>query len=237
MTLRYKPLDVELPLSEGTVQVLSVERPDHFSKMLLELQKAADGEPSEWMLSNSDGEQKIAKNLEFIWNPLIVDLNEKKLLNALYKELEGYVLEDLFDDYSLLNSKTVDLLDKLTMMVPYPLTFDLENSVPALLKQYQLRFESDSDRPAELLMNYMSLVRQIKHINGFVLLNLKQFYPREELRELYIFAEYEKLRLLVLEGYHSKALPKESNWILDKDLCTIKCRNTRITATVRGETR
>jgi len=222
MILRFLPLDLEIPLAEGSVNVLSVEEPKTFGRMLMELVKAFDGGNGDWMLANNESEQKIAKNLDVIWNALFVDLNEKKLVTALYKELEGYVTDELFTEYSSLNSSAVSLMDKLTMLVPYPLSFDLEGSMSGLLKLYQVQFEDDADSPIERLMNYLKLSHQIKRVNGFLALNLKQFYTEEDLHELYEFVEYEKICVLILEGYHSKALPKENNWIVDRDLCILE---------------
>ena len=222
MILRYFPLDLELPIGEGIVTVLSVEEPQTFSKMLIELQKARDGGNGDWMLANNEAEHKIAKNLDILWNSLFVDLNEKKLLTSLYKELEGYLTDYLFAEYSDMNSLAVSLLDKMTMIVPYPLTFDVEGSVTNLLKLYQVQFEDEADSPMERLINYMKLSHQIKGGNGFIALNLKQFYSDSDLHDLYEFVEYEKLSLVVLEGYHSRALPKERSWIVDKDLCIIE---------------
>ena len=176
MILRFLPLDLEIPLAEGSVNVLSVEEPKTFGRMLMELVKAFDGGNGDWMLANNESEQKIAKNLDVIWNALFVDLNEKKLVTALYKELEGYVTDELFTEYSSLNSSAVSLMDKLTMLVPYPLSFDLEGSMSGLLKLYQVQFEDDTDSPIERLMNYLKLSHQIKRVNGFLALNLKQLY-------------------------------------------------------------
>lgn len=222
MTLRYLPLDVELPVEEGTVNVLSVEDPKVFSDMLIEFHKAVEGGSGNWMLADNDSEQRIAKNLDMLWNSLFVDLNEKKLLNALYKELEGFVTDSLFAEYSALNSSAISLIDKLAMLVPYPLSFDLEGNVTNLFKLYQVQFEDDAESPVERLTNYIRLSHQIKRVNGFAALNLKQFFTAEELHELYEFIEYEKVHLFILEGYHSKVLPKERNWIVDKDLCIIE---------------
>lgn len=222
MTLRYLPLDIELPVEEGTVNVLSVENPKTFSDMLMELQIAFDGGSGNWILADNDSEQKIAKNLDMLWNALFVDLNEKKLLTALYKELEGYVTDSLFTEYSALNSSAVSLIDKLTMMAPYPLSFDLEGNIANLLKLYQVQFDDDADSPGERLTNYMRLSHQIKRAEGFIALNLKQFFSEEDLHQLYEFVEYEKVHLFILEGYHSKPLPKERSWIVDKDLCIIE---------------
>ena len=222
MTLNYLPLDLELQSSEGQVLVLSVENPQHFTNMVFELEKSGDGAEATWMLTDGSSEIKVSKSVELIWNPLFLDLNEKKLLTALYKELGEQVNESLFSEYSAICSEQVTFLDKLALSVPYPLTFNVDVDVTGLFKNYSLRFEDDAESQMERLMNYLRLAHQVKKTRFFVFLNLKQFFSREDLHEFYKFVEYEKVHVLVLEGYQSKPLPGEKNWIVDRDLCVIE---------------
>lgn len=222
MTLNYLPLDLELPCSEGHVLVLSVENPQHFTNMVFEMQRGGDGAEANWMLVNGSSELKISKCVDLIWNPLFLDLNEKKLVAALYKELGEQVNESLFSEYSAICSEQVAFLDKLTLSVPYPLTFDLDIDVSGLFKYYSLRFEDDAESQMERVMNYIRLAHQVKKTRCFVFLNLKQFFSWEDLHEFYMFVEYEKVHVLILEGYQSKPLPGEKNWIIDRDLCIIE---------------
>lgn len=222
MTLNYLPLDLELQCPEGKVLVLSVENPQQFTNMVFEFQRGGEGSETNWMLVDGDSELKVSKVVDLIWNPLFLNLNEKKLVTALYKELGEYVNESLFSEYSEVCSEQIAFLDRLALMVPYPLTFDLDVDVSGLFKYYSLRFEDDAESQMERLMNYLRLAHTVKKTKFFVFLNLKQFFSREDLHEFYKFVEYEKVHVLILEGYQSKPLPGEKNWLVDQDLCIIE---------------
>ena len=64
-----------------------VESPESFSGYVLELSTQIDGNEGQFVLSEKNKELDLAKKAELIFDPLTVDINERKILNKLYMEL------------------------------------------------------------------------------------------------------------------------------------------------------
>lgn len=164
----------------------------------------------------------MAKNSVFIDNPLMVDCNEKRIIAKLYKELADYAKSTMYEQTCRLNSDIVRFVEKLMGSVPYHLEMNLEVDVAAALKAYDVRVATDGAEPLEVLIDYLRAISAICDIRVVWVLNLKQFFSKEQIHQLYEFCFYEKIYLINIEGIKSYFLDTEKCVIIDKDLCLIK---------------
>ena len=58
-----------------------IESPESFSGYVLELSTQIDGSEGQFVLSEKNKELDLAKKAELIFDPLTVDINERKILN------------------------------------------------------------------------------------------------------------------------------------------------------------
>ena len=108
---------------------------------MLELSTQIDGSEGQFVLSEKNKELDLAKKAELIFDPLTVDINERKILNKLYMELSDLSKgEEMY-------IKTVELLRhlqeymlELEQCTEYILEFDQETDMSALLKAANIRY-------------------------------------------------------------------------------------------------
>ena len=221
MRLVYAPYGIELNLVENQICTLVVEQPKAFCEILQNLISQINGEPGAWVLSETDTIFPFAKMCALIDNPLMVHCNEKKILTKLYKELTGNVNSMMYEAYSRINSDMVNFLEQLLHTVPYHLDMELEIDASDILKAYDVKIVENHEEPLEMLIDYLRAISSICGICVVWLLNLKQFFSKEQVQQLYEFCFYEKIYLINLEGQKNDLLEHESGIIIDKDLCLI----------------
>lgn len=222
MRLVYTGYNLEIKLIENQINVITIENTEMFSKIVSDLWSQMEGGEGGFILSDNDKILNIAKNLEFIVNPVAVNCNDKKILSKLYKELENMAMEELYENLSKLNSDIVATLDLIIKRATYGLESELQLDVTGLFKLYDVKFPKGELNLAERLIEYLSICHQICGIKVFVFLNLKQFMSDEEIDGIYEFACYEKIHLILFEGSFHKKSFLEKNLIIDRDRCIIE---------------
>lgn len=163
----------------------------------------------------------LEKNVEIIWNPFSVDINNKKILGKLYHELEEISLEDNYDEINELNIKVIQYLDHINMKVPYPIQFQVDLNLLELFKMYGVKVETEGNSVFGNIIEYMKILSTLCSVHIIFFINLKNYLSRDQLNELYKNAFYYKIDLLLIEAHQGKPLNYEKNQLIDEDLCLI----------------
>ncbi len=221
MRLIYAPYGIELNLSENRVYTLVVENQKAFCSIMQDLLMQVNGGSGEWILSEAENILPFARNCILIDNPLVVNCNEKKILTRLYNELAENVNDSMQERYTQLNSEVVMFLESLLQTVPYHLDFEVGVDLPAIFKTYSVKIAEDSTNPLEYLIDYLRAMRAICGIRIVWILNLKQYFSKEQVIQLYEICFYEKIILINIEGQRNYSLESEACVIIDMDLCLI----------------
>ena len=106
--------NLELRLIENAITVLSVEAPSAYQKIMHDFWQQYNGNEGSFILSENGKELKIQKNVECIYNPFSVNLNDKKILT------KRYVLY-LYELTKLSNAQSI-VCDFLVVLYLYELT-------------------------------------------------------------------------------------------------------------------
>ena len=224
MKLVYANYGMEIPLLENQNTVVVVENQKAYAEILEALWNQTNGGSSitGFILSQDEKIKDITKEVEYIFNPFAVDCNSKRVLSKLYSELQEMVNINLLQELTEVNQELVNFLDEVIYQVPYPLEFELDLNFQSLLKLYQVKVDIGAGDLLERIIEYLKVMHRICNVRIYVFVGLKQYLQEQEFQQLYEFAAYEKLFLIMLEGRESFRLDNEKYWILDKDLCIIE---------------
>lgn len=222
MKFIYPEYGIELELVENQVNVLVAESPHFFSHLVQIFYEEKQSGTGRLVLSEKDKILPLSKTMEIIVNPFCIDPNERRIMQKLYQELCAETQEAFFyKDMENFNSCIVSYLEELSVSVPYHVTFDIEENVPNLFKAYNVRLETDGVSLLERLAEYLKLLHQLCKIQVIIFVNLKTYFSQDELEELYKFAFYEKLFLVLIENREKPKLKEEKVCIIDADGCII----------------
>lgn len=221
MKLTYMEYGIEIELSENQIYVLIAESPSFFSKLIETLYKEKQDGDGKILLSENDKILSFSKMSEIIVNPFTIDPNERRIMQKLYQELCAETLDQLVIETGEIHAKLISYLEEISLKVPYHVTFDLEENIPNLLKAYNVRLETESNNLLERIVEYLKLLHQLCRIEVVFFINLKTYLQDEELEQLYQFAFYEKISMVLLENVQKTKLNCEKTCIIDQDYCII----------------
>lgn len=222
MKLVYPEYQLELPLAENQIMVLSIENPRMYAAMVGDLWRQSQGEEGGFILSDRDKIIPISKELECVFNPFGLDCNDKKVVNKLYTELKEQAEENLSCESAKMNREILSYLDKVLLQVPYSLDYDVDFDLVSLLKIYGVKIENVQGTLLEKIVEYIKVLSRVCHIKIFVFVGLKQYLTMNELEQLYEFVFYEKISLIIIESVHSECISGEKCWLFDQDFCIIE---------------
>lgn len=213
-------LDVEL--EENSIQVLTIENTEEYVRFLYELNSQSEGETGTIILSSEGKEININKAAEIIFNPFMMDINNKRIITKLYQNIKE-MSDDLYQEQTIeINSKIVDYMDNLIEDCPYNLEYDVSLDVVSLLKMLNVKLAIKAENILEKIIEYIKVCSRICGINIFFGVNIKDYLSSDDVDMLYECVKYEKVHLILVESRKSDNHCDEKHWILDKDRCIIE---------------
>lgn len=213
---------LEFDLIENQILVLSIENHVAYSNILGTLWKQYKGEDGDFILSDGSKELKLAQKIECIYNIISINTNDKKIITKLYQELT-FQNDNLLQEESILfKQELISYFDKVISTVPYNLKYNFDTDLSSLMKSISVEIDDDADSLLEKMIQYIKLMNQICGVEIFVIPNLKAYFSTEEIIQLYEFAIYNKIYLIVIESIQSPHIEREKGWIIDEDLCIIE---------------
>ena len=219
MKLAHPDLTSPIEWVENRIPVLVVEEGAQFRAFATELLEQTEGLDGLFVLSDRTETWNLAKKVLVISDPLQPDFESRKIqtrLNQMAATAVRNFEPELFQ------------LQKLLMEFGQKLVTDMDVNVCAadmfstadIIKLLNLRVDTvDMDVP-EKLLEFMRLMHSFFDVELFVFINLKSWLGEEELALFYRSVNYEKRKILLLEGFQRETpRPEEDVRILDKDLC------------------
>ena len=218
----HTSIETPITISCETVQLLIIENPHEFYNFVNMFDCSIGGGESQLSFLRS-GKAISAENEGcIICDPFHFDLNDKKVINLLFKNLAATCRYGTMQfEVSSVNTGIGQLFEKLFETLPFSLTYG-ELTIEDLLKGADVRFEKTYDTLLEKIICYINALVELKHCKFFVLVNIKTVLCDDDSQSLYHHCALEKVGLLLIE--HSKVRPvlsMEKAIIITEDLCEI----------------
>lgn len=165
----------------------------------------------------------LGKDVHIITDILSIDSNQRKIISKLYQRLEATAEEnDFYLETQEVLSKIQKFISLLTDNETVALNFKEEVSLQDLFKIADVKIESENSRLLEKLLDYLGIVQEFLKPKCIIVMGLKQFFEKEELEEIYKFAVYQEIQLVLIENVRDvENYEREEKVIIDEDLCEI----------------
>ena len=211
---------LEIEFQEGKIEVLVIESVTAYRDITGMLWNQCTGESGNFLLS--DGKiLKIDKYMTVIGNPFDLDFQNRKITTALF-HIMSKIGNEKVEEKALLNSQMIHLLENISASVNYSgIGFQLDFEWNDLFKMYGVKIDV-SDNFLLRIIEYTKVMSSLCGIFVFCFFNLKNYLTQEELLLFYKEAEYNKLKIILIESFESEHIKNEHITIVDKDLCVIK---------------
>lgn len=221
MTITYLPLQLLIDLPENRVVNLVLENPQDFTEVLTDLQRQFHEEEGAAVLSENNKELKWEKTGTIITDYINLSVNDKKVINRLYKLMQESSNED-FQMKGRLISNSISVLEQTISLMRYDcISYDLDFSWSDFYKAFHVRINDDSETLLEKLINYLRVCSGLLGYQLLCLVNAKDYLTKKDIAELYQIAEYLKIHLLMVESRERNDTNNEIFYIVDYDHCLI----------------
>lgn len=217
MIIRSSRIEGELKTDEYEFATLEIEEAASLRGIL----KTLNGDEAEYsdLIVVDRGERiDLSKETLVIYNPLAFDINDKKLLTALYKKLEAEINSDAEYVTKLQTelSESAKKLDNLINNRSYDLCIDPNIATKEILKFFNVRLEANNLSGG--LCNFLQANADLKLFRLIVFSNAKNYMTEEELEEVAKVISSTGTAVIFLENKRSrKALRNERKLYLDSD--------------------
>ena len=221
MKLAHPLFSTPIRFREDRVQVLALEAPEAFRKLVAEIAAQSEGGEGAFVLSRDDACLKIEDHIHVIFDFIHPQALEKKVQSKAIAALIQEAHETLTVETLQFSQAVQAYLGKLAALADYPVAFAQSENLPELLKAMEFRVDL-SDLPAfEALYERMALIDGLTKHQCFALVNARAYFSAEELKKLYAMARYRKLAMLMIESRIDAPLPDEDIRLFDADLCEL----------------
>ena len=200
---------------------LCLEAPDDYREVVADLTAQETGEEGTLVFSQEGKICALAKEGLLIRDLWSVDVNQKKLLTGVLKQLTAMVQDEYYTEIAELNCRIGELLEHLTQDSMLPLEWDLPSDALPILKAFGVRLEVSED-PFERLVDYVRLSREFLHIHFLVLIGIRSFLSENACDALCRDLSAAGIAVLFVEP-SCRSLPENGNrLVIDEDHCELR---------------
>lgn len=161
----------------------------------------------------------IEKKGLIIRNPLELNLNEKKLLNSLYKTLISSIDDENKQIINEIEEKLMELMDFLSCNVDFSIDYNNEVDINKLFSSIDLKFsEIEYNNYFEMLVQFIKIYNSILSIKCIVSFGLFSILTEDEIELLK--KEIRALDLSLLD-FECNNKTNVKSLIIDTDYCII----------------
>ncbi len=194
MKFRVSFIENLIEISNEYIRCIEIENKDYFYRFIYLLNNYNED------ILNED-ELLLMDKIDFklVTDYFNLNINDKKILNAINKYIKENINEEnynkLLKDYQkLYKSFALSLND-----IDIPLEINEDINIENIIKLMNPKIKVEKN----LLKNIFTLIDIFKELNIYnllILVNIKQYLTIDELQELYKYAIYNKLSILLIDN-------------------------------------
>lgn len=224
MKIKIFGLDNAFELKEENVNIISISNVKMFSNVVKIINNKINGiEEDEIILLDDENKEINMKSSCMILLDLFnFDFNSKKILNKLYDVIEEKIKlnQDLELDNYVLNIRNY-LIEEINEL-PFEFSMKSDLDISEVLKLFNVKIDTiNYESILEKIEFFMDLLSTLKIANIIFVPNLKEYLDNDELIELYKYALYSNIKLIIIERKNSDKLKYERIWEIDENYCDI----------------
>lgn len=222
MKLIHPDLQFQIQFMDDDIPVCVVESPVRWRAMQKELLAQMQGEDGKWVLSEQDKELKISKSVELLLNPLQLEENQRRIMNAFLQSFGKLAVNEAYWKRGQeLNAIIQAFFSELEMEYPFEYSINSEIEFASLAKAMGIRIETEFESDLERLLQYCILTQDVMHTKLFIFFHLHAYFTGKELELFYQEVKQRKWKVLLMEPSLEESLSDEKYYIIDRDNCEI----------------
>lgn len=218
--IRYPFIKERIEIKPKGVNTLVIEHPNMLYEFVSSLISTLCKENSKLFFVKDSEEMTNFKSIFFINNMFDIDINNKRFLTILHKE----IIKDLQTNMHELNScyqQIYSIINNITDTFLSPITINEAVDYVNLIKLFNPTIISESDKLFDKIIDFVDVAIEFSELELLILLNVEDYLTKEEVTELIKVCNYKEVMLLFIQGRRNYELEKKKCLIINKDLCEI----------------
>lgn len=223
MILRIKGFDLEIMIDEDIQPVLVVQDKPIFRSIVNSIISNIHGFENNDIVLEDEKEKIInyGKRVVCLGDFFNIDFKSKEIVSTLLKKIE----ENINLDTEIMKNIEYDI--KMLGQVIYGLTEDIdldilyysEISIMNLLKLFNFHIDdSEILRTMDRVLSLISIYADFKIYDVIIFINLKSYFSKIEIKEIYKLLKYKKIKFLCIDTQLYDKISEEIIYIIDEDL-------------------
>ena len=220
MMIKFNFLDNIIEITDDFITTIEVENKKYFYRIIKNLYDIEKGILSENIVFFDENRKELNRNgkIKVYTNYFELQPNSNKVTNEMTKYFSNLLLEEDKLAIQKQYKKLVNLYKKFLNNLDIPLVVEENNSIDNILKQLKVSFNVQDN-----LLDNLLLILDIEHVFQFndllIFVNLKQYLNKVELIELYKYAIYNKVKILLIDSQSYGCTQNyEKKLIIDENL-------------------
>lgn len=227
MNLEIHPLDHSIPFDDESVIILAIDNQRLYRELIESFVQTLRGETAPIIMQLYEAGECLVleKELLLITDVFSFDFKQRTLVTKIYKQLEKRY--HVSKEADIIDQKIVELrsliVDQLQGSL-IELTVDDATSLANIYKMFNLRIDIEETTMLQRLLAVIDVIAELALVRVLVLNNIRSYFNENELIELYKYALYQKVNLLLIEPHHqAKAIRYEKTLHIDEDYVEFWC--------------
>ena len=201
MKLNVKYIDSDIILSNDYIFSVEINNKGLFYRFINDLNNIANGNMIEDIYLYKDlNEVNIANRISVIIDYFNIDFNSKKVLAFINNLIVGSINEKDILSINQYYNKILDIIldntDDINISLEVNDEFDIQN----IIKLFKITVKN-KDNILDKITLFIDLEKELSINEFIVLVNIKQYLTKEELIELYKYAIYNQIKLLLVDDH------------------------------------
>ena len=223
MIMKIFSLENDITFTEEYINVLQIQDKKLFTNVINSLNdniNNIDDTKERIIILDNDTEIKIEKEVLMIIDVFNIDFNQKKIQSALYNKIEKIYkqeFERMSEFQTIFQKLQLNVLD---VFNEFPFEFNYKESIgiQECLKLLGLKISNNKGKIIDTVFSLIDVVEYLSVAQLLVFVNLKLYLSDDELKEIYKYAMYKKVNILLIEtGEEKEPLENEKILYIDSD--------------------
>ncbi len=220
--LKHPYIDQDIQLDTPTVYNLVIQHPQYLRRFLYALEDQLENDEEFFLYFANNKEKQLSKDAFIIWNPLKIEVDDKKLDTIIQKDISSHVTQSQKEEFQILLQKIDEYILSLSYSYSLPLTFQNEMALQNFLKAMSL---TTADDPESYLSKILFQIKKIAYgfsFDIFFILNLHDYLSKDETTLFLTEMRQMELHPIFLSS-HIPSYKSDNEFVIliDQDLCEL----------------
>lgn len=220
MKINVEYLEHAIEINDNQVNVLEIENKKLFYKLIKDLFRIEQEGNIDEIIMYDDGIKEISldKKIKVVVDFFNIDTLSKREITLLEKRITEEMTQTDISKIKQNYLKILEIYRRTISSIDLPLKIEEKPDPNILIKNYDLSIHIKHELLEDLL-TFLDIEKELFHHTIIFFVNLKTYLTKEELIEIYKYAIYNKIKIILIDSKsYGVTIEYERKLIIDENL-------------------